>query len=133
MDGIPAEIDEFADIAQQAFDALPLEFREAAGNLVIHVVDWPSRGILRRMRINTAYGLLGLYHGAGQPFRGIDEIPRGPDMIRLYREPILAYAQARRQPLDAVITHVLIHEIGHHFGFSDADMEAIEAETGGDA
>jgi predicted Zn-dependent protease with MMP-like domain len=122
--------DEFERIAQAAYDALPLEFREAAGNLVIHVVDWPSRGILRRMGVDTAYGLLGLYHGTGQPFRDAESVPRGPDMISLYRQPILAYAEAMRQPPGAVITHVLIHEIGHHFGFSDADMEAIEAEDG---
>lgn len=132
MDGTQTEIDEFTRLAQQAFDALPLEFRRAAGNLVIHVVEWPSRGILRRMGIRTAYGLLGLYHGTGRPFGWADELPRGPDMIRLYRQPILAYAQDRRQTLEAVITHVLIHEIGHHFGFSDADMEAIEARADGD-
>lgn len=74
-------------------------------------------------------GLLGLYHGIGLPFKSVLHSGGGPDMIFLYRLPILNYARQTGDAIDAVIRHVYIHEIGHHFGFSDADMEAIEQET----
>lgn len=121
---------EFERIAQAAWDGLPQTFREIAGNLVIQIVDLPLRETLAALGIDHPYGLLGLYHGVGLPFKSVSDIAYGPDMIFLYRLPLIAYARETGEPLQEVITHVLIHEIGHHFGLSDADMEAIEAEAG---
>jgi len=119
--------DYFEDVAQQTWDGLPQEFQQIVSNLAIQVRDFASRETLNHMGIGDAYDLLGLYHGVGLPFKSVLDVQPGPDMIFLYRLPILAYAQASGEPVETVIRHVLIHEIGHHFGFSDADMDAIEA------
>jgi len=119
---------EFEIVAQEVWDALPLTFRETVGNLTIQIVDFADAETLNHLGIRNRYGLLGLYHGLGLPFKSSWDLPRGPDMIFLYRIPILAFAHGGMEPVRDVIQHVLIHEIGHHFGFSDADMEAIEAD-----
>ena len=80
------------------------------------------------MGLRSRYNLLGLFRGIGLPFRH-DATGQMPNMIWLYRRPILAYWTEHEESLAAIVTHVLVHEIGHHFGFSDADMEAIEAEA----
>ncbi len=123
----PRTQEEFETAAQEVWDALPETFRRAVGNLSIGIEDFGDRETLAHLRIRSPYGLLGLYHGLGLPFKTTWDLPRGPDMIFLYRIPILAFAHAGVEPVRDVIQHVLIHEIGHHFGFSDADMHAIEA------
>jgi len=125
--GEPETLEEFEATASQVWDALPGEFRSVVGNLAIQIVDFADRETLDHMDIASPYNLLGLYHGVGLPFKSVMQVPYGPDMVFLYRVPILAYARAEGQPVSEVIRHVLIHEIGHHFGFSDEDMEAIEA------
>ncbi len=119
----------FEKVAQQTWDDLPAEFREIVGNLVIRVVDFADRETLDLMGIGSPFDLLGLYHGVGLPFKSVHDVPHGPDMIFLYRLPILRYARQEGEDVDEVIRHVLIHEVGHHFGFSDDDMEDIEANT----
>ena len=123
----PETIEEFEDAAQNVWDNLPGEFRRVVGNLSIQILDFAGADTLHSMRIPDRYGLLGLYHGVGLPFKSTGDLPYGPDMIFLYRMPILVYARERGENVSDVIRHVLIHEIGHHFGFSDDDMEAIEA------
>ncbi|MGB0083993.1 MAG: metallopeptidase family protein [Rhodomicrobiaceae bacterium] len=123
----PRSEEEFEIAAQEVWDGLPQQFREIVGNLSIQIQDFAGQGTLRRMGIASRYHLLGLYHGIGLPFKSVSALPYGPDMIFLYRIPILAFADASMEPVRDVIGHVLIHEIGHHFGFSDADMHAIEA------
>jgi predicted Zn-dependent protease with MMP-like domain len=123
----PRSEEEFEIAAQEVWDGLPQQFRDVVGNLSIQIRDFADPGTLRRMGIRSQYGLLGLYHGVGLPFKSVYSLPYGPDMIFLYRIPILAYAHATMEPVRDVIAHVLIHEVGHHFGFSDEDMEAIEA------
>ena len=118
---------QFEVAAQDVWDNLPVEFRDVAGNLVIQVREFADRDTLNHMRIDNPLDLLGLYHGTGLPFKSVLDVPAGPDMIFLYRQPILAYARAEGYSVETVIRHVLIHEIGHHFGFSDDDMDAIEA------
>ena len=78
----------------------------------------------------SEFDLLGLFQGIGLPFRSNDDIARLPNMIWLYRRPILDYWAEHEETLGHIVRHVLIHEIGHHFGLSDADMEAIEAQAG---
>ncbi|NJO32703.1 MAG: metallopeptidase family protein [Rhodospirillales bacterium] len=125
----PQTLEEFENTASQVWDGLPALFRDVAGNLVIRIEDFAGRDTLADMGIASRYHLLGLYHGLGLPFKSVHDLPYGPDMIFLYRIPILAYADAAMEPVREVIAHVLIHEIGHHFGFSDDDMDAIEAAS----
>ena len=79
--------------------------------------------------MDDPYELLGLYHGTPLVKKDSMELPATPDMVDIYRLPIIEYAMAEGQSLETVVTHVLVHEIGHHFGFSDDDMEAIEARA----
>jgi predicted Zn-dependent protease with MMP-like domain len=87
--------------------------------------------VLEDMRAESEFDLLGLFQGVGLPFAGsVEESGRLPNMIFLYRRPILDYWAEHRESLGAIVRHVLVHEIGHHFGLSDADMERIEREAG---
>ena len=115
------------ELATQSYGRLPASFRALCADLVIRVEDFPTPEVLNSMGLRSRYNLLGLFQGVGLPFRH-DATGQMPNMIWLYREPILAYWTEREESLAAIVTHVLVHEIGHHFGFSDADMEAIEAE-----
>lgn len=116
----------FDVLAGDVFRHLPKRFRDLCTDVVIRVDDFPSRDVLRRMGAHSEFDLLGLFHGVGLPFRLEAGTGQMPNMIWLYRRPILDYWAAHDETLGAIIKHVLIHEIGHHFGLSDADMHAIE-------
>jgi predicted Zn-dependent protease with MMP-like domain len=117
---------EFEALAGEVFRRLPKGFRELCDNLVIRVDDFPTREVLRRMRARSEFDLLGLFHGVGLPFRAESAPIQMPNMIWLYRRPILNYWAGHDETLGAILKHVLIHEIGHHFGLSDAGMKAIQ-------
>lgn len=121
------DIAAFEALAARTFVRLPDEFRVLCGDLVIRVADFPTDDVLRRMRIDDPFGLLGLFEGVGLPFQSTSDIARMPNQIWLYRRPMLDYWAEHDETLGDLVTHVLVHEIGHHFGLSDADMEAIEA------
>lgn len=123
----PRTQEEFEAAAHAVWEGLPAQFRKALDNVALHITDFADAGTLWRLRIRDPYGLLGLYHGVGLPLKSVWDPVRLPDRIFLYRIPILGYAHRTGEPVDRVIRHVLIHEIGHHFGFSDADMALIEA------
>ncbi len=123
-------LDDFEAIAREEFANLPETFRSLCADVVIRVEDFPTDDVLNRMGIDDEYGLLGLFEGVGLPFQSVGDPGRMPNMIWLYRRPILDYWAEHDETLGALISHVLIHEIGHHFGLSDADMEAIEARAG---
>ncbi|MFZ1110003.1 MAG: metallopeptidase family protein [Rhodomicrobium sp.] len=125
--GQPGTHADFEAAAQAIWDGLPKEFRAALGNVAVHVADFADAETLRAMRIRDPYDLLGLYEGVGLPFKSEGYPVSLPDRIFLYRIPILSYARQNGDPAARVIRHVLIHEIGHHFGFSDADMARIES------
>ncbi len=127
--GEPGTLEEFETAAQAVWDALPAQFRANLGNVTLRVADFADAETLGAMRIGDPYDLLGLYEGAGLPSQSVWDPVRLPDRIFLYRIPIADYARRNRQRAGRVIRHVLIHEIGHHFGFSDADMVRIEAGT----
>ena len=116
----------FEALAHRAYEGLPEDFRALCRGLVIQVDDFPTEEVLREMEAETDFDLLGLFRGIGMPFQSVQSSGAMPNLIWLYRRPILDYWAEHDETLGAVIAHVLIHEIGHHFGFSDADMEAIE-------
>ena len=121
--------EDFEIAAEAIWDGLPDEFRAALGNVTVHVTDFADAETLKAMHIRDPYNLLGLYHGVGLPSKSVSNPVSLPDRIFLYRIPILSYADRTGEPVVRVIRHVLIHEIGHHFGFSDADMALIESGT----
>jgi predicted Zn-dependent protease with MMP-like domain len=118
---------EFEVLAMEVFRGLPEKFRTLCTDLVIQVDDFPTDEVLDHMGIDDPFDLMGLFQGIGLPFRSEAVSGAMPNMIWLYRRPILDYWAEHEDPLGAVIAHVLVHEIGHHFGLSDDDMEAIEA------
>jgi predicted Zn-dependent protease with MMP-like domain len=113
-------------LAGEVFRALPQGFRDLCADLVIQVDDFPSEEVLDTMQAETEFDLLGLFQGVGLPFRSESAVVQMPNMIWLYRRPILDYWAEHDETLGAIVQHVLVHEIGHHFGLSDADMEALE-------
>ena len=120
---------ELEALAIAAFRRLPARFRALCEDLVIQVDDFPSEEVLDRMQAQTDYDLLGLFHGVGLPFRSDSTTGQMPNMIWLYRRPILDYWAEHEEALGHIVRHVLIHEIGHHFGLSDDDMAEIEADA----
>jgi predicted Zn-dependent protease with MMP-like domain len=118
-------------IARTAFERLPASFRHLSDGLVIQVVDFPDEETLKEMDAESEFELLGLFRGRGLAQGGATgETGEMPNMIWLYRRPLLDFWCDGEDTLDEVVTHVLVHEIGHHFGLSDADMEAIEEKAG---
>jgi predicted Zn-dependent protease with MMP-like domain len=113
-------------LAGEVFRRLPKRFRDLAAEVVIRVDDFPTDDVLDEMGTQTEFDLLGLFQGVGLPFRSESAAVQMPNMIWLYRRPILDYWADHDETLGAIVKHVLVHEIGHHFGLSDADMAAIE-------
>ena len=123
----PPTIAEIEALAREAYAALPEQFRAMCQDLVIRVEDFPTAEVVESMKLDSEFDLLGLFQGVGLPFQSATTPEQFPNMIWLYRRPILDYWAEHEDGLTDIITHVLVHEIGHHFGFSDDDMEAIEA------
>ena len=117
---------ELEALAAEVFQRLPKRFRELAADVIIRVDDFPTDEVLDEMGAETEFDLLGLFQGIGLPFRAESAPVQMPNMIWLYRRPILDYWAEHDETLGAIVKHVLVHEIGHHFGLSDADMAAIE-------
>jgi predicted Zn-dependent protease with MMP-like domain len=113
-------------LASEVFRHLPKRFRDLAADVIIRVDDFPSEDVLKEMEAESEFELLGLFQGVGLPFRSESAAGQMPNMIWLYRRPILDYWAEHDETLGAIVKHVLVHEIGHHFGLSDAEMEAIE-------
>ena len=122
-------LEEFEVFAVEAFRRLPQEFRALCADLVIKIEDFPTDEVLDELGAETEFDLLGLFQGVGLPFRAESAPTHMPNMIWLYRRPILDYWAEHDETLGAIVTHVLVHEIGHHFGLSDDDMEDIEASA----
>jgi predicted Zn-dependent protease with MMP-like domain len=117
-------------LASEVFAHLPQKFRDLCAGVVIQVDDFPTDEVLEEMQAETEFDLLGLFQGVGLPFRSESAPVQMPNMIWLYRRPILDYWAEHDETLGAVVRHVLVHEIGHHFGLSDDDMAAIEKAAG---
>lgn len=119
-------------LAYEALTTIPDELRRPVGNVVIRVEDFPDDEVAAEMELESPFDLLGLYTGVSLDRKSISDIPSGPDMIFLYRRPILDYWCESGETLARLVRHVLIHEIGHHFGFSDEDMARIETDANAD-
>jgi predicted Zn-dependent protease with MMP-like domain len=120
-------LDAFAAIAEREYAALPAEFRSLCGAIIISVADEPTEEVMEAMEIEHPDDLLGLFEGVGMRDASATEATGTlPNRIWLYRLPILAYAAEGEDTLEDVIRHVLIHEIGHHFGLTDDEMYAID-------
>ena len=119
---------EFDAMAQTAYRRLPERFRALTGDLLIRIEDFPTDEVLDSLDIASPFDLLGLYSGVDLARKSVMDVTALPDMVFLYRRPILDYWAEHEETLGAILAHVLVHEIGHHFGLSDADMERIEAD-----
>ena len=121
---------DFECLAEAAYARLPARFCELCGHVVIQVEDFPGEDVIKEMKLESPFEILGLFTGIGLPQDGaVAETGRLPNMIHLYRRPILDYWAEHEETLGTIVTHVLVHEIGHHFGLSDEDMERIENES----
>ena len=113
-------------LAGEILRRLPRRFRDLCTDVVIQLDDFPTDEVLDQMGAESEFDLLGLFQGVGLPFRSESAPVQMPNMIWLYRRPILDHWAEHDETLGDVVRHVLVHEIGHHFGLSDSDMEAIE-------
>ena len=123
------DLDHLERLAREAVERLPEGFRRFLDGIVMRVDDFPDDETLSEMEMESPFDLLGLYRGfhVGES----ESVPSGamPNMIFLYRRPILEYWAETGESLEAIVTHVLVHEVGHHFGLSDEDMDRIEAQA----
>ncbi len=116
-------------MARNALELLPDALKRFTEGVVIQIADFPDDDVCEEMGLETPFDILGLYQGIALDEKGVEMSGSLPDMVFLYRRPILDYWCESGEDLMHVVRHVLIHEIGHHFGFSDADMEDLEAEA----
>ncbi len=119
-------LDQIEALAREAFDGLPREFKDLTGELVFFVQDFPDDEVVKDLELESPFDILGLFCGPDLADRSGAFQISSPTMIFLYRLPILDYWTEEGETLEHVVRHVLVHEIGHHFGLSDEQMEAIE-------
>jgi predicted Zn-dependent protease with MMP-like domain len=117
---------DFEVLAAEAWTRIPDSFRALCGDVQIRIEDFPTDDVLKSLGIESPFDLMGLYQGISLDRKGAGETGALPDMVFLYRRPILDVWTEGEDPLGHLVAHVLIHEIGHHFGLSDEDMQAIE-------
>ena len=127
--GAPPDLADIERIANAAFTVIPDRLRRHITNVVIRVEDFPDAETVREMELESPFDLLGLYRGIDLTQKSVSDVPSDMDMILLFRRPLLDYWCETDVDLVHLVLNVLIHEIGHHFGLSDADMEALEREA----
>ena len=122
------DLDDFAALASRAYAELPEDFRALAGEIEIRIDEFADQESLDSLGLESEFDLLGLFQGVGLAHdAAVAQTGRGPNRIWLYRRPILDYWAEHDETLGDIVTHVLVHEIGHHFGLSDDDIDEIEA------
>jgi predicted Zn-dependent protease with MMP-like domain len=126
-DHLPPSLAEIEELAQRALGTIPRQLKRHLRRVVIQIEEFPDEETEAAMGLDTPFDILGLYRGVALPHKSVGDPRPDPDMILLYRRPILDYWCESGEDLAYLVRHVLIHEIGHHFGFSDDDMERIEA------
>lgn len=128
--GTAPSAEEMEEIARAAMDGLPEPFAQHLGAVVLQVEEFADDDTLKEMGIEDPFELTGIYEGLPISERSVEHSGTMPDRVRLFRRPILdEWAERGNERLDHLVRHVLIHEIGHHFGFSDDDMHALEDEA----
>ena len=122
-------LEDMAQLAEQAFASLPDAFRRLTGDVVFRVDDFPDEALLAELGLEDPFSLTGLYQGVSLGHRSVFDPAPDPARIFLFRRPILdEWAERGNVTLGALVAHVLVHEIGHHFGLSDADIDAAESD-----
>ena len=131
LSGLSApSLSDIETLAAEAYARLPEAFRALCGDVLIRVEDFPSDDVMSDMKAGP-FDLLGLFQGVGLAHdAAVPETGRMPNMVFLHRRAMLDYWAEHNETLGAIVTHVLVHEIGHHFGLSDEDMEEIERQAG---
>jgi len=122
-------LDYIEKLANEALDNLPAVFADHLVDIVFRVDDFPTDDVLADLGLESPFELMGLYQGVDMASKSVLDPSPEPDRVFLYRRPILDYWCETGEDLGLLVRHVVIHEIGHHFGLSDDDMEAIEAEA----
>ncbi len=125
--GTPCTLAEMERMGRAAMARLPQVFREQMHDVVFKVEDFAAQEVLDDLGIDNPFALTGLYEGEALTERSIEQSGRMPPTVFLYRRPILdEWAERGDETLEHLVAHVVIHEIGHHFGLSDEDMHALE-------
>ncbi|NQW09575.1 MAG: metallopeptidase family protein [Alphaproteobacteria bacterium] len=122
-------VDQLAALAEDALSNIPVQLLQPLSGLAILVEDFPDEEVCEAMDLETPFDLLGLYQGMPLGHRSTGETPADLDRVFLYRRPILDYWIETGEDLYQVVRHVLIHEIGHHYGYTDAEMEELERQA----
>jgi predicted Zn-dependent protease with MMP-like domain len=130
MHTLAPSLDDIERIARAAMAALPAPFAGHLGDIVLRIEDFPDDATCDDMGLESPFDLTGLYRGTPVGMRSVEYAGTVPDMITLYRRPLLDEWADTGVGLESLISHVIVHEVGHHFGLSDADMAAIEAAAG---
>jgi predicted Zn-dependent protease with MMP-like domain len=125
---MPPSLADLEALAERGLATIPAALRRHLGRVVIRVEEFPDAETEQEMELDSPFDILGLYRGVALPRKSVADARAEPDIIFLYRRPILDYWCETGEDLYHLVRHVLIHEIGHHFGFSDDDMERIEAQ-----
>ncbi|HEY2541366.1 MAG TPA: metallopeptidase family protein [Stellaceae bacterium] len=126
----PPTLADIEDLANRALGTIPGRLKKPLGAVLIRVEEFPDEETEEAMELESPFDILGLYRGVALLNKSVSDPRPDVDMIFLYRRPILDYWCETGEDLELVVRHVLIHEIGHHFGFSDEDMERIEGSAG---
>ena len=119
---------EIEAIARHTIERLPSPFAESIGDIVLNVEEVANQDTARRLGLKNPMQLSGLYEGIPLNHQSVQQSGTLPERVTLYRRPIIAEWQSTRFSLEQLVAHIAIHEIGHHFGFSDDDMHALEDE-----
>ena len=125
----PPSAGDFERMAMEAFTRIPAPFAEHLAGIVVQVREFADEETLEAVGLDDPWRLSGLYHGRPLSEQSVWASGDMPPMITLYRQPLLAEWRATSVELDALIAHVVIHEVGHHFGLSDAEMHALERQA----
>ncbi len=124
----PPTADDIADLAERALAAIPAQLLQHVRGVGISVEEMPDDETLDELGIESGWELTGLYRGTPLTERSVSDIAPQPDLIFLYRQPILMEWIETGEDLYRLVRTVLVHEVAHHFGFSDAAIEALERE-----
>lgn len=130
-----SEMPDLADLYTMAYktlSSLPEKFKPFVKNLLVRIENYADEDTINNLRLTDKYDLLGLYRGVPLPLKASPNAGNLPDIIYLYRCPLIKYASENKENVEDIVYHVMIHEIGHHFGYSDTDLDWINSlEDGG--